>query len=59
VAAAWDDAGMNDDDAIEQLRDDILEVFPPGPQRDVWLAWLAQLENDCMWWGAKEQPILH
>jgi plasmid stabilization system protein ParE len=33
--------------AVEQLLTDILEVFPPGPQRDVWLAWLEQLTAEC------------
>ena len=32
---------MNAHDALEPLRADIFDVFPPGPQRDVWLAQLA------------------
>jgi hypothetical protein len=31
---------------FEQLRADIFEVFPPGAQRDVMLAWLEQLAAD-------------
>jgi hypothetical protein len=26
-----------------KLRAEISDVFPPGPQSDVWLAWLAEL----------------
>jgi hypothetical protein len=40
---------MDDQDALAQLRADIFEVFSPGPQRDVWLAWLAELTTDSIW----------
>jgi hypothetical protein len=40
---------MDDHEALEQLRVDILDVLPPGPQRDVWLAWLAELLADSLW----------
>jgi hypothetical protein len=50
---------MTDQDALEQLRADIFEVFPPGPQRDVWLEWLAQLTADVMGRYAAQQRILH
>jgi hypothetical protein len=45
--ASCDAAPMDDPDALAQLLADILDVFPPGPQRDVWLAWLEQLAADC------------
>jgi hypothetical protein len=37
---------MEDDEILQQLRHDIFEVFPPGPQRDAWLEWLAHLAVD-------------
>jgi hypothetical protein len=38
-----DAARMDDLEFLRQLRDDIFEVFPPGLQRDLWLAWLEEL----------------
>jgi hypothetical protein len=46
-----EDAGMDDHDALVPLRADIFDAFPPGPQRDAWLAWLAQLATDSIWRG--------
>lgn len=40
---------MNDCNALKQLHEDILEVFPPGSQRDVWLAFLAGLTSASLW----------
>jgi hypothetical protein len=54
-----DDAGMDDQDALEALRADIFDVFPPGAQRDVWLAWLAQLKTDSIWREGAYRQTLH
>jgi len=59
LIAPCDSAHMTDQDALEQMRADIFEVFPPGPQRDVWLKWLAQLTADAVERYAAEQRILH
>jgi hypothetical protein len=37
-AKPFDDGAMDNFDDLEQLRADVLDVFPPGSQRDVWLA---------------------
>ena len=29
-----------DAEALDRLRDNILDTFPPGEKRDSWLAWL-------------------
>lgn len=50
---------MDHHDAFEQLRADIFEVFPPGPQRDIWLAWLEDLAADSMWHGAAWCRTIH
>jgi hypothetical protein len=50
---------MDDDEILAQLRADIFEVFPPGPQRDVWLAWLAKLVADTMRGSAMASPVVH
>jgi hypothetical protein len=44
-----EDAAMDDHDALVQLRADIFDAFPPGPQRDAWLAWFSQLATDSIW----------
>jgi hypothetical protein len=33
----------NDFDALELLRSDICKLFPPGPVRERWLAWVRSL----------------
>jgi len=48
---------MSGQDVLEQLRADIFEVFPPGPQRDVWLEWLALLTADVLRRYAAEKRI--
>jgi hypothetical protein len=34
---------MDDFDDPEQLRADIIELFPPGQARDFWLKWVDQM----------------
>jgi hypothetical protein len=36
---------MDKDNAIRYLRNVILERFPPGPDRQRWLAWLTEFSN--------------
>jgi hypothetical protein len=59
LTASWESAHMTELDTLEQLRTDILDVFPPGPQRDVWLAWLVQLTTDVIGRCAAVQRMLH
>lgn len=59
VQRTWDDGLTNDYEVLEQLCEDIFEVFPHGSQRDVWLALLAQLAADMMWRDGGHQRALH
>ena len=34
-----------DAEALDRLRDNILDTFPPGEKRDSWLAWLKELAS--------------
>jgi hypothetical protein len=55
----WNDGCVGDYEALEQLLEDIFEVFPRGCQRDVWLALLAQLAADVMWLDIARHRTLH
>jgi len=46
---------MDDENDLEQLREDILKVVVPGAQRDIWLAWLAQLRKSCRFWSVTKK----
>jgi hypothetical protein len=58
-AVAQEHGAMDHHDALEQLRADIFEVFPPGPQRDIWLKWLEELSTDSLWHGATPPRTIH
>jgi hypothetical protein len=55
----WNDGLTDDNEVLEQLCDDIFDVFPRGHQRDVWLAWLAQLAAGLMWQDAAKRWRVH
>jgi|HubBroStandDraft_6_1064221.scaffolds.fasta_scaffold1518657_2 hypothetical protein len=55
----WNDGLADDHEALEQLCDDIFDLFPRGLQRDVWLAWLGQLAADVMWQESGNQRTVH
>jgi hypothetical protein len=50
---------MDDHDALDQLRADILVAFSAGPQRDAWLVWLNELAADSMWREGAQRQVLH
>jgi hypothetical protein len=41
-----------DGEALDHLRDLMMACYPPGPQRDWWLEWVARvaLETRCPHW---------
>jgi hypothetical protein len=46
---------MNDQHALEKLHDALLELYPPGPKRMQWLAWLMEVASmsDCPSWSPR------
>jgi hypothetical protein len=41
-----------DAEALDEMRDLMIAIYPPGPKRDWWLEWVARvaLETRCPQW---------